>query len=74
MMKVHTALESITEISGMSLSDYGPNSAELTIWTASEPRSLPLVEALKESFHEVPHVEPTEDGLLVHFRNNGGDQ
>ena len=67
MMKVHTALESIPEISGMSLSDYGTTSAELHIWTKSEPGSLPLVEALQDSFNEMPRVETTDDGLLVRF-------
>ena len=62
---VSTALESIPEISGMSLSDYGTTSAELHIWTKSEPGSLPLVEALQDSFNEMPKVEtvivPTYD-------------
>jgi hypothetical protein len=71
MMKVHTALEGIDEISGMSLSDYGPNSAQLEIWTASEPGSLPLVEALQDAFNEAPQVEPTPDGLLIKFGPRG---
>ena len=67
MMKVHTALENIPEISGMSLSDYGTTSAELHIWTKVEPGSLPLVEALQDSFNEMPRVETIDDGLLVRF-------
>jgi hypothetical protein len=67
MMKIHTALESIPEISGMSLSDYGTTSAELHIWTKAEPGSLPLVEALQDSFNELPRVETTDEGLLVRF-------
>jgi hypothetical protein len=67
MMKVHTALESIPEISGMSLSDYGTTSAELHIWTRVEPGSLPLVEALQDSFNEMPKVETTDEGLLIRF-------
>lgn len=72
MMKIHTALENIPEISGMSLSDYGTTSAELHIWTKAEPGSLPLVEALQDSFNEMPHVETTSDGLLVRFGAPGG--
>ena len=67
MMKVHTALESIEEISGMTLNDYGPNSAELVIWSTVEPASLPLIQALEETFSQVPEVETTDDGLLVRF-------
>lgn len=71
MMKVHSALESIDEINGMTLNDYGPQSAELQIWTKVEPGSLPLVEALQDSFNELPKVEPTPDGLLIRFGANG---
>lgn len=71
MMKVHSALGSIAEIRGMSLNDYGPQSAELQIWTNVEPGSLPLVEALQDSFNELPQVEPTADGLLVRFGATG---
>ncbi|MEX2238814.1 MAG: hypothetical protein WEB00_14920 [Dehalococcoidia bacterium] len=72
LLKVHSALESVEEISGMSLADYGPNSAELEIWTTAEPGSLPIVAALQDSFDETPTVEPAPDGLIVRFGKNSG--